>query len=1020
MKSKIKPVKSTNVDNLVKKKLDYFQDVIQRTALYIQHNKLLNIIGIGDYNSCINTISALNKHINNPELQGENAINILQLINNELSTIFKSFGTKLLEDLLYICFGNNDDSMYASPEDMAKFELLKKYFHPTGYKVSTKLDASLTCEECATTVKSFYTKVHGMQLTIIHPSNKRGLIITGIVDDVVLDLLNNSYINNIRIQIQENKPKEASFSSKLFDSYVASFSLKDYLVTSYDAIYSKYMGYVSQLNSLNQKPIHGIIKEFVGQPLFFKRNTIIMLLINTTKNDHQYLAYLLYDLMSNDAAGAIDTSDQMSLFDSLPHTIKECFRIAMKKTVQYTTDLSDFDTSKIPIEQQICLMNAPDNVKEKAMQKLKEVKSKSEDSCSKAKQYLDGLLKIPFGINRKEPILCLINEIKQEYAAINNKTETLTNLEIIQGLTNKQAVESYKAVFADFSKSKKAELHVMLDSLEGVDFLTHTNKSKTIAQLTANLNQLVDHCFQFSKYELLHKFMSFATSPDFNQKSAIGNKYLLDSLKLLDKYSTISEYMKSVTEELDVAVYGHKKAKRQIEHIIAQWINGKQNGYCFGFEGPPGVGKTSLAKCGLSKCLKDENGDGRPFSMIQMGGDSNGSSLHGHNYTYVGSTWGNIVQILVDTKCMNPIIFIDEVDKISKTEHGREIVGILTHLLDPAQNDCFQDRYFTGIDLNLSNALFILSYNDAELIDPILLDRIHRIKFDSLSTDDKIVIANKHIMPDICDKMGLTNMIQIKADALTTIIEEYTNESGVRKLKELLFEIIAEINLDILKTTEYNQIPIVITKELVKTKYLKDKHSVHELTIHLEPAVGIMNGLWANSAGKGGIIPIQSCFFPSNSTFELKLTGMQGDVMKESMNVALTLAWQLTSQENKDKYMTHKLGIHIHCPDGATPKDGPSAGACITTTIYSLLNNLPIRNTCAITGEINLQGNVTMIGGLQLKILGAIKAGAKEVLYPDENQMDFDKFIEKYETVASGITFHRVKTIQDVFRILFS
>ena len=138
------------------------------------------------------------------------------------------------------------------------------------------------------------------------------------------------------------------------------------------------------------------------------------------------------------------------------------------------------------------------------------------------------------------------------------------------------------------------------------------------------------------------------------------------------------------------------------------------------------------------------------------------------------------------------------------------------------------------------------------------------------------------------------------------------------------------------------------------------------------------------------------------------------------MNVALTLAWKLTSQENRDKYMTHKLGIHIQCPDGATPKDGPSAGACITTTIYSLLNDLPIRNTCAITGEINLQGNVTMIGGLPLKILGAIKAGAKEVIYPDQNQMDFDKFIEKYETVASGITFHRVKTIQDVFRILFS
>jgi ATP-dependent Lon protease len=406
--------------------------------------------------------------------------------------------------------------------------------------------------------------------------------------------------------------------------------------------------------------------------------------------------------------------------------------------------------------------------------------------------------------------------------------------------------------------------------------------------------------------------------------------------------------------------------------------------------------------------------------MIQMGGDSNGSSLHGHNYTYVGSTWGSIVQILIDKKCMNPIIFIDEVDKISKTEHGKEIIGILTHLLDPSQNDSFQDRYFTGIDLNLSNALFILSYNDASLIDPILLDRIHRIKFDSLSTEDKIIIANKHIIPEICSKMGLDGMIQFEPRALTTIIDEYTNESGVRKLKEMLFEIIAEINLNLLKTTEYSEIPIVINTVAVKTKYLKEKHEIQELMIHNNPTVGTMNGLWANSAGKGGIIPIQACFFPSNTQFELKLTGMQGDVMKESMNVALTLAWKLTSPEMQEKYMKHKMGIHIHCPDGSTPKDGPSAGTCITTAIYSLLNNLPIRNTAAITGEINLQGAVSMIGGLQLKILGAIKAGVKELLYPVENQKDFDTFMKKYEAYACGVVFRPVSTIEDVFSVLFS
>lgn len=147
---------------------------------------------------------------------------------------------------------------------------------------------------------------------------------------------------------------------------------------------------------------------------------------------------------------------------------------------------------------------------------------------------------------------------------------------------------------------------------------------------------------------------------------------------------------------------------------------------------------------------------------------------------------------------------------------------------------------------------------------------------------------------------------------------------------------------------------------------------------------------------------------------------MQGDVMKESMNVALTLAWKLTSLEMKEKYMNHKMGIHIHCPDGSTPKDGPSAGTCITTAIYSLLNNLPIRNTVAITGEINLQGAVSMIGGLQLKILGAIKAGVKELLYPVENQKDFDTFMKKYEAYTGGVVFHSVRTIEDVFSVLFS
>jgi ATP-dependent Lon protease len=380
----------------------------------------------------------------------------------------------------------------------------------------------------------------------------------------------------------------------------------------------------------------------------------------------------------------------------------------------------------------------------------------------------------------------------------------------------------------------------------------------------------------------------------------------------------------------------------------------------------------------------------------------------------------------MDKKCMNPIIFIDEIDKISKTEHGKEIIGILTHLLDPAQNDCFQDKYFSGIDLDLSKALFILSYNDYEAIDKILLDRIHRVKFKSLTLDEKLVISNIHILPEVYEKMGLQGMINFSNDVLKFIIDEYTSEPGVRKLKEILFEIVGEINLDILKNFETSyEIPINITIEDIKNKYFKDKQEMKYKKIHKEHKIGIINGLWANAQGKGGVIPIQSNWRPSEKFLHLHLTGMQGDVMKESMNVALTLAWNLTSIKRRDEIwntQNHSLnGIHIHCPEGATKKDGPSAGTAITTTIYSLLNNKKIKYNIAITGEITLDGTVTEIGGLDLKFLGGIKAGVTEFIFPKENQKDYDSFMEKYkdDELTNGIKFHSVETIQEVFELVF-
>jgi ATP-dependent Lon protease len=786
--------------------------------------------------------------------------------------------------------------------------------------------------------------------------------------------------------------------------------------------------------------------------MYNKRNTLITLLIRSSNYENQYLAYLLYDLLSNDSNGNVDTREQTLLFDSFPWTIKQSFKQALKKTIQYTNDLSNFDINKIPLEQQICLLKSTDTVKEKAMMKLKEVKAKSEDSGSKARQYLDGLLKIPFGVYKREPILNIMDIVRGNFKEMLIKynidkifpeikaKDRYTSIEILKHIrkingklsgsaTETEQLDKIKQYISGCDKNNLLASNKVLDEI-----LKKHNKKRT---KYSNLNKdrligraidIIDCYIEEDKNiitDIITEFNEVANMNPILSNNDIKN----DIQKISTNMKVITDYMSEVKSTLDKAVHGHDKAKKQIERIIGQWINGEQDGYCFGFEGPPGVGKTSLSKRGLSNCLKDDKGNPRPFAMIQMGGDSNGSTLHGHNYTYVGSTWGSIVQILIDKKCMNPIIFIDEVDKISRTEHGKEIVGILTHLLDPAQNDCFQDKYFTGIDLDLSKALFILSYNDVDAIDKILLDRVHRIKFSNLSLEDKLVICNTHILPDIYKKMGLEDMIHFNNDVLSYIIDEYTCESGVRKLKEILFEIIGEINLDVLKHNDKEyELPIHISIEDVKTKYFKDKRTVKVYKIHNESKVGVINALWANQMSQGGVLPIQASFIPSSKFLELTLTGSMGDVMKESISVSLTNAWNLTSNE-RQRYLIETYnnvhnnnicGIHIHCPDISTKKDGPSATTAFTVLLYSLLNDIKIKNYFGITGETHFGLQLTEIGGLQEKLIYSIKSGIKEFIFPKENENDFEKIMEKYKDnkILDGIKFHSIESVDEVLKLI--
>jgi ATP-dependent Lon protease len=913
-------------------------------------------------------------------------------------------------------------------------------------------------------VKSFHLKVYGLQIIIHNLQQKKSLIISGIIDDVILDLLDNLYVNTKRKAIYDSVPNSPEFQEETFAKFVSSLSLKDYLIYNTHDIYSKYVGYLSNLTTIRQKTIAHTVKDFVAADLFLKRATIIQLLIKSDKHDNQYLAYLLYDLLSigsnnsnnsnsnsnssSTSSYAVDTVEQTILFDSFPWSIKQYFKDAMQKTIQYTNELTNFDSHKIPLEQQICLLKAPDTVKEKAMQKLKEIKAKSEDSGSKARQYLDGLLKIPFCIYKQEPILNLMNEIKSDFVSLmkpqeSKKKETYTSLEILQYLhlnQNEENINTHLMKDLDLQSKSKGELVTYILQINELIVkhkltnkrLKHSNKSKielvaviddfvknNLSNNAAFLKDLDDLLVSLNNDKSVSKNVTNVNVTNINVTNVNVNQ-------IRSKYAEIHSYMNSVTNTLNAAVHAHDKAKKQVERIIAQWIAGNNTGYVLGFEGAPGIGKTTLAK-GLANCLKDGCGVSRPFALIAIGGDANSSSLVGHSYTYVGSTWGQIVQILMDKKCMNPIILIDEVDKISKTEHGREIIGILTHLLDTTQNEGFQDKYFSGIDLDLSKVLFILSYNDVDAIDKILLDRVHRIKFDNLSIEDKIEICNKHLLPDIYKKVGLNDMIKINNDTLKFIIEEYTLEPGVRKLKEKLYEIVGEINLEIMKNMDsiafMHSNPIIITIDDIKNKYFKDRREIRVARVADESRVGSINCLYATSLGTSGILAASANFFPATKFLELKLTGLLDQMMQESFQISLTMAYNMLSEEKKKElYEKHSnSGIHLHMGDGSVSKSGTSAGIAITLLMYSLLSGKKIKNTFAVTGEAaDLNGKVGEIGALGYKIKGGIKAGVKSFIFPKENAKDYDEFFKKYgqTELVEGIHFHQVEHIDEAIALI--
>ncbi len=466
-----------------------------------------------------------------------------------------------------------------------------------------------------------------------------------------------------------------------------------------------------------------------------------------------------------------------------------------------------------------------------------------------------------------------------------------------------------------------------------------------------------------------------------------------------------ADYLKEIEQKLTVKTYGHKKIKEQLILQVAKWIsNPKSNGCAISLNGPPGVGKTLIAKT-LSEALDI------PFVQITLGGQNDGELLHGHGYTYSGAQPGLIIKKILEAGSTRCILYLDELDK-SCAKHGstNEISSILIHLTDPNMNSSFQDRFFQGIDFPLDRLIIMTSYNDRSKVDPILLDRFIELDVKPYNIQDKISIVKNYVLSELKTIIGFPYKLEMDDLTIKQLINDYTIEAGVRDIKRKIELILLKLN-KLRLTNELDKYlhssgdKIVLNSQMVD-ELVDSTSKIIKKKIGLTPLVGVVNGLYATNVGTGGITTIQiEANYSLDSNFALKLTGSQGDVMKESVQCAFTCAVRYICTQTEfntiELINTHikknfPNGFHIHTPAGATPKDGPSAGCAFAIAFISLILSKPFNNKVAMTGEIDLNSNVTKIGGLEYKLVGAKQAGVNKVLVPIENSVDLDEIIKDY------------------------
>ncbi len=487
-------------------------------------------------------------------------------------------------------------------------------------------------------------------------------------------------------------------------------------------------------------------------------------------------------------------------------------------------------------------------------------------------------------------------------------------------------------------------------------------------------------------------------TPDYN----VQLTYLQTLLNLpWNEYTVDNLKMDHAEKVLNKDHYGLEKVKERIlEHLAVLKLRGDQKSPILCLYGPPGVGKTSLGKS-IAAALK------RKYVRMSLGGLHDESEIRGHRRTYIGAMPGRIIKGLIKAGSSNPVFILDEIDKVTQNTVNGDPSSALLEVLDPEQNNAFHDNYI-DIDYDLSKVMFIATANNLNSIPAPLLDRMELIEVSGYITEEKVEIARKHLVPKVMKEVGLDkSRIKISKPALEVIVESYTRESGVRQLEkkiEKVYRKIARFYAEHMYFPVDKEVKPTDLKEMLGApEYTRDKYQGNEYA-------GVVTGLAWTAVG-GEILFVETSLSKGKGG-KLTLTGNLGDVMKESAMLALEYIKAHASLLGLNPEVFDNWNIHVHVPEGAIPKDGPSAGITMATSLASALTQRKVKADLAMTGEITLRGKVLPVGGIKEKILAAKRAGIKDIIMCAENRKDIEEIPEMY---LKGLTFHYVNDVKEVF-----